>query len=54
MLEVADHTGQISVGYDADLIVLERNPLEYLKAYHDPLMVVNNGKVILNRIEWKP
>lgn len=52
-LEIADHTGHIAEGMDADLLILERNPLEDIKAIHDPLMVVNNGQVIVNRIEWK-
>lgn len=52
-LEVDDHTGRIAEGLDADLLILELNPLENIKAIHDPLMVVNNGKVVLNRLVWK-
>ena len=51
-LEVADHTGRIAEGLDADLLILERNPLQDIKAIHDPLMVVNNGNIVINRIEW--
>ena len=53
LLGVDDHTGKIAPGMDADLIVVERNPLENIGAVHDPLMIVNNGKIVLNRTEWK-
>mgnify|MGYP000150025167 CR=1 FL=1 len=52
-LEIDGHTGHIAEGLDADLLILERNPLQNIKAIHDPLMVVNNGKIVVNRIEWK-
>ena len=52
MLDISDHTGHIATGLDADLLILERNPLEHVGAVHDPLMIINNGKIILNRIEY--
>ncbi len=52
LLGVQDHAGRIAPGYDADLIVMERNPLEHVGAIHDLLMVVNNGKIVLNRTVW--
>ncbi|MCI0485128.1 MAG: amidohydrolase family protein [Blastocatellia bacterium] len=52
LVGVADHTGKIAAGFDADLIVVERNPLENIGAIHDLLMVVNNGKIVLNRASW--
>ena len=52
MLEIDDHTGRIAVGLDADLLILERNPLDNVGAIHDPLMIVNNGKIVLNRIDY--
>ena len=51
-LKVDDHTGRIAEGLDADLLILERNPLQDIRAIHDPLMVVNNGNVVVNRLEW--
>ncbi len=53
LLRIQDRTGKIAPGMEADILVIERNPLEYLKAMHDPLLIVNNGKVVLNRLEWK-
>lgn len=52
MLELEDHTGRIAEGLDADILILERNPLEHVGAVHDPLMVINNGEIVLNRIEY--
>lgn len=46
-------TGRIATGLDADLLVMERNPLEYVVTIQDPMLIVNNGKVVLNRLEWK-
>ena len=52
MLEIADRVGRIAVGYEADLIVLDANPLDGIGAYQDVLLVVNNGRVAVNRLEW--
>lgn len=52
LLGVADHTGRLTAGLDADLIVVERNPLEEIGALHDLLLVVNNGTVVRNRVTW--
>lgn len=51
-LKIDNHTGHIAEGMEADLLILERNPLQNIKAIHDPLMVVNNGKIVVNRVEW--
>ncbi len=51
-LAIDDHTGRIVNGLDADLLILENNPLENIQAIHDPLMVVNNGKIVVNRLDW--
>ncbi len=52
MLNLSERTGRIAIGLDADLLILERNPLDNVGAVHDPLMIVNNGKIILNRITY--
>ncbi len=54
LLGVDDHTGRIAEGLDADLIVVEENPLDDVGALQDVLMVVNDGSIILNRLEWRP
>lgn len=49
LLGVDDHTGRLAAGFDADFIVMERNPLEDIGAVQDLLMVVSDGRVVLNR-----
>jgi len=52
LLRLESTTGRIAAGYDADLIIVDRNPLEDIGALHDPLMVVNNGEIALDRLSW--
>jgi imidazolonepropionase-like amidohydrolase len=49
LLGIADRTGQLAVGYQADLIVVEANPLADIRALADVLVVISNGRVGLNR-----
>ncbi len=49
LLRIADRTGQIREGYEADLILLEGNPLQDVRALSDVLVVVSNGRVAMNR-----
>ena len=49
---LADRTGVVSPGLEADLIVLERNPLEDIGVVQDVLMVVSDGVVIVQRGDW--
>ena len=52
LLGIAERVGIIEEGKEADLLILDRNPLEDILAVRDPLMVINNGKVVLNRLKW--
>ena len=49
---MADHADRIAPGMDADLIVLERNPLEDIGVVQDVLMVVSDGKIVVRRGDW--
>ena len=49
---IEDRTGSIQEGLEADLIVVDRNPLENILSLQDVLMVVNNGKVVLDRLSF--
>jgi imidazolonepropionase-like amidohydrolase len=51
-LGIDGRTGSLKPGMEADLIVVERNPLEDLSALYDVLLVVNNGKVAANRLNF--
>ena len=44
--------GVIASGFEADLVVVEGNPLERVDVLQDPLLVVSNGRVALNRLEF--
>ena len=49
LLGIQDRVGRIAVGFEGDLLVLDRNPLENIGAYQDVLLVMNNGKVVVDR-----
>ncbi len=42
-------TGAIEAGLEADLIVFDRNPLDQPSVLHNPLLVMSNGRVGVNR-----
>lgn len=52
LLGLGDQIGIIKQGYDADIILLEQNPLQNIGALHDLLFIMNNGKIIKNRLTW--
>lgn len=54
LLDVTDRTGRVEPGMEADLIVLERNPLDDIRAVQDVLMVVNNGRIVVTRGDYWP
>ena len=39
-------------GYEADLIAVEQNPLERIVTLQDPLLVISNGRVGLDRLDF--
>lgn len=52
LLEVADRTGRLAVGYEADLIVVPADPLRHIEALQDVLLVMSNGRMALRRIPF--
>jgi imidazolonepropionase-like amidohydrolase len=52
-LGIEKRTGSIRPGLEADLIVVDRDPLEDVNALRDVLFVMNNGKVFLNRLDLR-
>ncbi len=52
LLRVDDHTGRLAVGFDADFLVMERNPLDDIGAVQDLLMVVSDGVVVVDRVGY--
>jgi len=52
LLGIDDRTGIIKTGMEADLIVIQGNPLEDILSIHDVLMVMSNGTVALKRLPF--
>ena len=43
-------TGTLKPGLEADLIVVDRDPLADVGGLRDIVLIVNNGRVALNRL----
>lgn len=52
LLGVEGRTGRIAAGLEADMIAVDRDPLRDIRAVQDPLLVVSDGKVVVERLEW--
>jgi imidazolonepropionase-like amidohydrolase len=52
MLRLETSIGALDAGYDADLIAVEQNPLETITAILDPLLVISNGRIGLDRLNF--
>ena len=52
LLGIERRAGSLEPGFEADLVVVERNPLEYIRALQDPLLVVSNGRIAVNRLSF--
>lgn len=53
LLGVDDRTGRVAAGFEADLLVLDRNPLDDIGQYQDVLFVMSNGTVALDRLDFR-
>ena len=53
LLGIADRTGRVSAGFEADLLVLDRNPLDDIGQYQDVLFVMSDGVVALDRLDFR-
>ncbi len=52
LLRLEKHTGQVVAGFEADLLAVEHNPLEHPGTLQDPLLVISNGRVGLDRLNF--
>lgn len=52
MLRLEKSIGVLEAGYEADLIAVERNPLEQITTLQDPLLVISNGRIGLDRLNF--
>jgi len=49
---VDKRTGSIKAGMEADFIAIERDPAADISAIQDVIVVINNGKISVNRFNW--
>ncbi len=52
LLGIAGRTGALRPGLEADLVAVEGNPLTNLAALEDVLLVMNDGRVVLDRLRF--
>ena len=52
MLRLEKSIGAVEAGYEADLIAVEKNPLETITTVQDPLLVISNGRIGVDRLDF--
>ncbi|MEZ5292634.1 MAG: amidohydrolase family protein [Vicinamibacterales bacterium] len=52
MLRLATRIGRLAPGFEADLVVVDANPLDRPRTLLDPLLVVSNGRVVVDRLAF--
>ena len=53
MLQLDKEIGQVAPGFQADLIAVDGNPLNDIDTIEDVLLVVSNGHVAVNRLDFR-
>ena len=52
LLRLEKSIGSLEPGFEADLVALEKNPLENIQTLQDPLLVISNGRIGLDRLNF--
>jgi imidazolonepropionase-like amidohydrolase len=52
LFQIDKETGAVEPGLEADLIVIEKNPLEDIRVIQDVIVVISNGRVGLKRLPF--
>ena len=52
MMGLADRTGRLATGFEADIIVVDGNPLQDIRQVQDVLLVISNGHLAVNRLPF--
>ncbi len=52
MLRLDKQLGEVAAGFEADLLVVDANPLENVRTLLDPLLVISNGRLVLDRLTF--
>jgi imidazolonepropionase-like amidohydrolase len=50
VLGIESRTGSIAAGLEADLLVVARDPREDTSTLFEPMLIINNGELVLNRL----
>ena len=53
LLQISDKTGTVTVGKEADLVVVPDNPLEDIRSVQDVVLVISNGVIAMNRLPFR-
>ena len=53
LLQISDRTGTVTVGKEADLVVVPDNPLEDIRSVQDVVLVISNGVIAMNRLPFR-
>ena len=51
LLGVDATTGVALPGFEADLLVIDGNPLEHVSRLQDPMLIISNGHVVVNHLD---
>ena len=52
MLRLEKQVGVVETGFEADLMVVDGNPLESVRTLLDPVLVISNGRIGLDRLNF--
>lgn len=52
MLRLEKSVGLLEAGFEADLIAVEKNPLDDITTCQDPLLVMSNGRIAIDRLDF--
>jgi len=52
LLKLDKQIGSIEPGYEADLLIVDGNPLDNIRTLLDPLLVISNGRIGLDRLSF--
>jgi imidazolonepropionase-like amidohydrolase len=52
MLRLEKRIGAIEAGFEADVVIVDENPLTNIRTLLDPLLVISNGKIGLDRLSF--
>jgi imidazolonepropionase-like amidohydrolase len=52
MLRLEKEIGAVEAGFEADLLVVDGHPLDNIRTLLDPLLVISNGRLVLDRLTF--